>query len=172
VARSIGWFVLLLGLVGSIVHIYYVLEKGRGLGGLREDVRHLESRLAAVERGMVEAQEALGTQASTEILRLLVAVEASGATRAALPARVLTMLAEVFPPEVRVLSLKLQSSPPLPELILETMAESPESAARLLGELSHQPSVIRAEILDERHLDREEIYLRIRVALGAREDQP
>jgi hypothetical protein len=170
VVRSVGRLVLLLGLAGSIVHIHHVTEKSRGVVGLREDVEHLESRLASLERGMVEAQEALGTPASKEVLRLLVAVEASGATLAASPARVLAMLAEVFPPKARVLSLKLRSSPPQPELILETMAESPESAARLLGELSHQSSVIRAEILDERHLDNEEIYLRIRVNLVAGEE--
>jgi hypothetical protein len=172
VLRAVGWLVLIFGLAGSIVHLHLVLEQSRGVGGLREDVEHLESRLASMELGMVEAQQALGTPASTEVLRLLAAVEASGATRAASPARVLTMLAQVFPPEARLLSLKLRSLPPQPELILETMAESPESAARLLGELSHQSTVIRAAILDERHLDSEEIYLRIRVDLGAGDEQP
>ena len=139
---------------------------------LREDVERLESRLAAMERGMVEDQLALATPASAEVLRLLVAVEASGATRAASPARILTMLEDVVPSEARVLSLNLRSSPPQPELVLEAMVESPESAARLLGELSHQSSVIRAEILDERHLESGEIFLRISVDLGPREEKP
>ena len=139
---------------------------------LREDVERLESRLTAMKRGMVEAQKALGTPASAEVLRLLIAVEASGATRAAPPAQALTILADVIPPEARVLSLKLHSSPPRPELVLEAMVDSPEPAARLLGELSHQSSVIRAEILDERHLESGEIYLRIRVDLGSQEEKP
>jgi hypothetical protein len=165
VFRAVGWFVALLGLVGSVIHLHAAMTARRGTEVLREDVERLESRLAVMERGMVEAQEALASPASSEVIRMLVAVEASGAIRAASPTQVLTMLAEVLPPKARVLSLKLQSSSPQPELVLEAMAESSEPAARLLGELSHYPSVIRAAILDERHLESGEIHLRIRVVL-------
>jgi hypothetical protein len=82
----------------------------------------------------------------------------------------LSLLAEALPPEARIVSVDIKASPPDPMLRFEAMAGTADAASHLLGEIAGSPGVARAEILEERHLNGGEIYLRIGARLSSPED--
>ncbi len=167
-AGTVGWLAMLVVLAATAFHAFAFVQIHNQVEALRAERLRREDRLGALQRQMEAARRTLDTLGVSGTVRQLVALERSGATRAASPSALLSLLAEALPPEARIISVNLKPSPP--ELRFEAMAGTVDAASHLLGEIAGSPRVARAEILEERHLSDGEIYLRIEARLSSPED--
>jgi hypothetical protein len=128
----------------------------------------MENRLDFLVQGSSKARQALERAPASDTIRWLVAVARSGAIKAVCPTEALGAAADALPRDARILSLRLESSPPEAEMTIEALAGDPRSAADFVFGLSESSLVLQTEILEERHQGDGDIRLRISASLRNR----
>lgn len=160
--------IVLLALLTTGIHLLWWLRTKEDVTRIREDVGVMEARLDLLVQKADAAYRTLEREPSPEIIQWLIALERSGATKAVDPTEILAVIDDALPVGARVLSLRLEGSPPDTEMTIEAIADNPLSVADFVSGLSDSSYVLETEILEERHLSDGEIMLRIGVALGPR----
>jgi hypothetical protein len=128
----------------------------------------MEDRLDFLVQSSRKAHQALEGAPASDVIRWLITVERSGATKAVHPTEILGAAADALPADARILSVRLESSPPEAEMSIEALVGSPRSASDFVSGLSESSSVLETEILEERHQSDGDILLRISASLRSR----
>lgn len=166
--RALGATALLLALLATGIHFAWWFRARSDVIRTQEDVARMENRLDFLVQSSRKSQRVLEGAPASDGVQWLIAVERSGATKAVHPTEVLGVVADALPRDARILTLRLEPTPPEATMIIEALAGDPPSAADLVTGLSESSSVLETEILEERHQSSGDILLRISASLRPR----
>jgi hypothetical protein len=166
--QAVGVSVFLLALLATGIHLAWCFKVRSEVTRRRDDVNGMQTRLDLLSQRTRQTQQTLGRAPSLDLIRWLIALERSGATEVVDPTEVLGVTADALPPDSRVVSVWLESSPPEAEMTVEALVGSPRSATDFVSGLSQGRRVVETEILEETHRSDGEILLRIGISVSSR----
>lgn len=159
-------FVLLAILLVSGLHVAMLFRIQSAREDLVDRLQIGRDRLERLEEGLETVRAELETQAASETIEELIALERSGILMTIAPSEVLYEIAKVLPEEARVTSVRLSAAVSQGELELDAVSADPHAVVSFLGGLTESPLVRRAEVLEETPVSGGEFLYRIVAELG------